>query len=669
MNKCRWGIIGPGRIAVNYAQGLAESDSGELVAIASRSAERLREFGDRFGIAEGKRHGSYEAICADPEIDAIHVATPHPFHAEQALMAIRAGKHVSCQKPLALNEAEATAIVEAAGQEGVFFCEAFMYLHHPQIARLVEIIRGGTLGAVQHIRASFGFAASFDPESRLYKYALAGGGILDVGGYPVSAARMIAGIAEGKFAEPVAVKGTGHLGQTGVDEVAYGLLKFENGITAEIACAVARPLGEGIEIICENGRIQLDNPWVPGRNAGPSDATIRIIRDGTEETVEVTDKRILFAFEAEAASRAILDGASGPDFPAMSPAASIGNARVLDAWRRELGYVTFAERPETLRRLPGVLPEGLPKIPEVTLPGLDRPVTKLIMGCDNRETFAEGAILWDAWAEAGGTGFDTAHHYGRGLQETLLGQWMKSRGMADKVTVIVKGAHSPYHVPDAVGVELPVSLGRLGLDKAAIYILHRDNPDVPVGEFVDAVARERDAGRIGIWGVSNWTVDRFAEAVAYAEAGGLEPPRILNNNLSLAVMERPVWPGVASSNSQDALAYLRRTNTAHVSWSSQARGYFLPAALRDRLPEDSRPEACFGSPDNETRRARATELAEKYGVTPHNIATAWVLAQSFPSLALIGPRSPDEIVSTLPALTVSMTAEEIAWLNLESGTG
>lgn len=669
MTQVKWGIIGPGAIAANFAQGLAESDSGTLDAIASRSADRRAEFGDRFGVAPGRRFDSYDALMADTEIEAIYIATPHPFHAELAIRAIRAGKHVAVEKPAGLNAAEVTAMVEAAEQEGVVFMEGFMYLCHPQIARLCEILETGELGPIRHIRAVFGFAAPFNPDTRLYSHDLAGGGILDVGGYPVSVARMIAGLGTGGFADPVTVTGVGRIAPTGVDAVAYGLLQFEGGMTAEIACAVAESLGEHVEIRCEQGRVILDNPWVPGRNEGPSDSVIRVIAaDGTERTEEIRDPRMLFSFEAEAASRAIRAGRTGLDFPGMTPRGSVGNAATLDRWRAALGYATFAEAPGVVRKLPGTLPAGLPPMPTVTLPGVDLPVSRLIIGCDNRDTPAEGAIVWDAWMEAGGTTFDTAFVYGGGRHEAVLGQWIASRGVAAEINVIAKGAHSPYCTPRAIGTQLGMSLERLGLDRVPIYIMHRDNPDVPVGEFVEAIAAERAAGRIGIWGGSNWSVARFAEAVAYAKAHGLEPPRILNNNLSLAVMEKPVWAGCITSNTPETLAYLRENDVIHVSWSSQARGYFLPAALRDRLPEDTRPETCFGSEENAERRRRAEELAARHGVSAHNIATAWVLAQDFPSLALIGPRSPGEIASTLPGLGLSLSRDEVLWLNLESDT-
>ena len=267
--------------------------------------------------------------------------------------------------------------------------------------------------------------------------------------------------------------------------------------------------------------------------------------------------------------------------------------------------------------------------------------------------------------EAGGNAFDTGFVYGGGLHEKVLGEWIKAKGVAKDVVVIAKGAHTPYCTPRAIGTQLDISLERLGLSFAPIYIMHRDNPSVPVAEFVDALNALKQAGKIGIFGGSNWSPARLAEANAYAAKHGLEPFRILNNNLSLAVMEKPVWAGCITSNTPETLAFLRQGTVAHLSWSSQARGYFLPEALRNRLPADTAPETCFGSPANAERRHRAEPLAAEKGVSAHNIATAWVLSQRFPSLALIGPRSPGEIVSTLPGAALTLTEVEVLWLNLE----
>ena len=309
---------------------------------------------------------------------------------------------------------------------------------------------------------------------------------------------------------------------------------------------------------------------------------------------------------------------------------------------------------------------NMTKISKTKVPGVTHAISRFIIGCDNKNTTEEGAPVWDHWLKVGGNAFDTGYVYGGGKHETALGGWIKARGIEKDIVVISKGAHTPHCTPEAIGKQLAESLARLQIARAPIYIMHRDNPDVPVGEFVDALNALHTKGLIGIFGGSNWNVKRFAEAVAYAKAKGLQAPTILNNNLSLAVMEKPVWAGCISSNNADDLAYLRRTNTVHVSWSSQARGYFLPEELRNRLPEDTRPETCFGSADNGERRRRAEKLAAERGVSAHNIAAAWVLSQSFPSFALVGPRNVAEIDSTLPGLGVTLSPAEVAWLNLEA---
>ena len=662
----RWGIIGPGSIANNFADGMAQSQSGRLTAIASRDAARRKAFGDKYAVPEASRHADYAALLADPQVDAIYVSTPHPWHAELSIAALRAGKHVLCEKPAGMNSAEVVAVTEVALQQGRFFMEAFMYRCHPQIARVLEIIASGEIGVPHHIKTHFGFDAPYKPNSRLYDMALGGGAILDVGGYPVSLARLIAGAATGAaFANPVTVKGMGILAETGVDAVAYGLLTFASGFTAEIATACGRTMDSRAVISGPLGQIIIDDPWVPGRNAGPSDATIHVTVGKETRSEVLRDPRMLFAFEAELVSSAIAAGQLQAPHPAPSHADSIGNNEVLDKWRAEVGYRTFAENPASNRILPGVLPAGLPDMPKVRMDGVDLPVSKLILGCDNRNTVAEGAVVWDAWFEAGGNAFDTGFVYGGGVHEKVLGDWMTARGVAKQAVVVVKGAHSPYCTPRAIGTQLAMSLERLGLEKAAIYIMHRDNVAVPVAEFIDALNALKQAGKIGIFGGSNWSPARLAEANAYAAAKGLEPFRILNNNLSLAVMEKPVWAGCITSNTPETLAFLRQGKVAHLSWSSQARGYFLPEALRNRLPADTAPETCFGSPANAERRTRAEALAAERGVSAHNVATAWVLGQSFPSFALIGPRSPGEIVSTLPGAALTLTEAEVLWLNLE----
>ena len=318
MRKTRWGIIGPGAIAHNFADGLKEAPSGELVAIASRDQARRGRFGDAYTIAADRRYADYTALAAETDVDAVYISTPHPFHAELAIMAMRAGKSVLCEKPAGMTAAQVVAMTDVAAQEDVFFMEAFMYRCHPQIARMLEILASGEIGDILHIRAAFGYAAPFDPESRAYSKALGGGGILDVGCYPVSLARLVAGAATGRpFDNPDTVAAVGTIGRSGIDEATSALLQFASGVTAECAAAVARTLDNSATITGSRGSLHLPDPWVPGRNAGPSDATISVTVDGQTRIEEIKRAEHLFAFEAEAASRAILEGPerAGPAGP------------------------------------------------------------------------------------------------------------------------------------------------------------------------------------------------------------------------------------------------------------------------------------------------------------------------------------------------------------------
>lgn len=652
MSVVKWGIIGPGAIAHNFATALQEAENAQLVAVAGRNIERLEAFGAKFSISADGLYPDHHRMLDAGGIDAVYIATPHPFHAQLAIEAMRLGHHVLCEKPAGISSAQVVALTEIAEQTGRFWAEGLMYRHHPQITRLQELLQAGTIGEIQHIEASFGFEASTEPTSRLMDPELGGGAIFDVGIYPLSLTHLIAGMSQD-------LRATGVVSSGGVDLEAHAVLRFEGGVTAHCATSIRRAMANTATITGSRGRIHLPNPWTPGRNAGPSDAVIHITNTDGERFETLASPKMLFTFEATAASRAILAGEH--ELAACSWRDSIALAKDIERWRLQLPTGLHGH---TQPKLSGVLPQGLPELPKLSLPGLVQPISQLILGCDNQENAQNGAILWDAWWEAGGNAFDTAFVYGGGSHEAALGSWLRSRGVGKEAVVIAKGAHTPLCLPEVIEIQLEQSMERLGLDYVPVYIMHRDNLDVPVDEFVDALNRLKQAGKIGMFGGSNWQLERFIQARTYALANGLEPLRILNNNLSLAVMERPVWAGCLSSNVEESLAFLEETETVHLAWSSQARGYFLPDELRNRLPAATSPEHCFGSAANQERRRRAEQLASERGVYAHQIATAWVLSQPFPSLALIGPRSAGELATTLPALTLSLTAAETAWLNL-----
>ena len=310
--------------------------------------------------------------------------------------------------------------------------------------------------------------------------------------------------------------------------------------------------------------------------------------------------------------------------------------------------------------------------------GLEKNISKLIMGNDNQTNYDEASMLWDHWVEVGGNAFDNAHVYGGGSMETLLGKWHKSRNNLKDLVIIAKGAHTPNCNPKSISTQLTESLDRLQCDSADIYIMHRDNIEIPVDEFIDVLNEEKQKGRIKIFGGSNWTLERFKQANDWAKTNNKEGFSILNNNLALCKMIRPLWTGCVSSNDKQILDYLEITKTAHLSWSSQGRGYFLPNDITKKIEDEitkaetyrkpgehsSGPLSCYDSADNRERKKRAFSLAEKMKTSSQNIAGAWPLSLNFPSFALIGPRKIKEIDSSLNNLQIELNNEEIDWLNL-----
>ena len=302
-------------------------------------------------------------------------------------------------------------------------------------------------------------------------------------------------------------------------------------------------------------------------------------------------------------------------------------------------------------------------LPTGRVPGVDRDLSRLVMGCDNQRTPEHAAAMFDDFAARGGNAFDTAHHYAGGLPEQLLGRWMAARGVRDEVVVIGKGAHTPHCDPPSITSQLSESLDRLQTDHVDVYFMHRDNPDVPVGEFVDVLDEHAAAGRIGVFGGSNWTIPRIEEANAYAAAHGRRGFTAVSNHFGLARALDVPWAGCEHATDDADRGWFERTGTPLFPWSSQARGFFTGRAdAADR--SDDELVRCYYSDGNFERLARARALGAELGVAPTAIALAYVLAQPFPTFALIGPRSVEETRTSAAAATVRLTPEQVAWLDL-----
>jgi predicted dehydrogenase/aryl-alcohol dehydrogenase-like predicted oxidoreductase len=663
--KLRWGIIGPGGIAQAFRDGVKNSRTGELVAIASRNPGKPG-LGDTFPGA--RILDGYDALLRDPDVDAIYIATPHPGHAEWAIKAAAAGKHVLVEKPLALSAFEADAVFNAHRKAGTFIGEAFMYRLHPATRRLGELIASGTIGDVRMIQSSFGFQMpSFMPEHRLFANDLAGGGILDVGCYPVSMSRFIAGRAAGKpFLDPVKVMGIAHLGKQGTDEWSAAVLEFDNGIVAQVSCAVYVNLDNVLRIHGATGRIEVPDFWFAGGDRSGGPGIIRIVRPGKDvETIEVgRDVGHLYSFEADGAAEAIFAGRQELASPGMSWADTLGNLRALDKWRAGAGLEYNIEK-ASRRKLTlagSKLSKKGNRIAKRDIPGLGKKASVVAMGFEDFRTFASGAIMLDGFYEAGGNMYDTAYVYGAGYTEKLFGEWQRNRGVRQDVVIIGKGAHSPLCYPDMIGKQLTQSLDRLQTDYIDVYFMHRDNLDVPVGEFVDAMDDEVKAGRIrGIFGGSNWTRQRMDEAIAYARKKKKQAPGALSNNFALAEMINPIWAGCIAASDTPYKNWLKDHQIPNFSWSSQARGFFTDLAGRKKKTNAELVNTWY-SDKNFDRRDRAIQLAKELGASPIHVALAYVLAQPFPSIPLIGPRRLQELDDSIKALSIKLTPKQVKWL-------
>jgi len=291
-----------------------------------------------------------------------------------------------------------------------------------------------------------------------------------------------------------------------------------------------------------------------------------------------------------------------------------------------------------------------------TLPVVANPIGRCVLGTSVIRD-ESGYQMLDHFMTAGGTYIDTARVYGGGVSEQAVGGWIAKNNPSDLV-VIGKGAHPPACRPDAVKAELAESLDRLGLQKIDIYLLHRDDPQVPVGEWVDALDEERAAGRISRYGGSNWSRHRMDAANAYADTSGRPRMAVLSNHFSLAEPVEPLYPGCAGISIEDQ-RWLAETGTVLMPWSSQARGFFSDVN-RDLL--DPNTWRCWDTPGNRARRDRARLLAADRGVAAINIALAFVLSQSFTTMPVIGPRDVGELAVALAGADITLDEAERQWL-------
>lgn len=332
----RWGILGTGNIASQFAAGVAGARRSVITAVGSREASTAGTFAQRYAIANV--HGTYDSLLSDPNVDAIYLSLPNSMHHNWTLRALAAGKHVLCEKPFATNAAEAQEMFDAARRRGLVLVEAFMYMSQPQTLAVLDEIRSGAIGEVRLVRTSFCYRTLKVDTNIRFRKDLAGGAMMDVGCYCLSFSRLMIG------KEPTSVHAVGKIHHSGVDEMAAGVLGFEGGAAATFSCGMSVQADNTAYICGTEGYIEIPVPWKPPATG----ATYTIARstppkmDAVPGAAPAAPPRVtktadaggpLYAVEADDFAAAVLDGAP----PRVSEAHTMGNMHLLDTIRRQIG--------------------------------------------------------------------------------------------------------------------------------------------------------------------------------------------------------------------------------------------------------------------------------------------------------------------------------------------
>jgi predicted dehydrogenase len=329
MKQTTWGIIGPGKIANKFATALTLVDGAVLGAIASRDTAKAHAFAadhrDAFASASGdaiRIYDNYEQLAADPSIDAVYIATPHGYHAEHALLCLRQGKAILCEKPMALSARQVGEMVDAAKTHRAFLMEAMWTRFLPIMDKVGELIIQNQIGDLRYIRADFGFPAPFNPEGRLYNMRLGGGSLLDIGIYPLFLCLHLLG-------EPDRIVATGHLAPTGADDSCHAILEYADGRSAVITSTLLCQTGITAEIAGTGGMIRLPTPWYKNDHFSWN-------QQG-EEPHTITLEPMINGFEYQIREVMSCLSAGLTESPKLPFDFSLAMARTMDTIRAQLG--------------------------------------------------------------------------------------------------------------------------------------------------------------------------------------------------------------------------------------------------------------------------------------------------------------------------------------------
>jgi predicted dehydrogenase len=340
MKQVRWGIIGLGNIALKFAEGFQYTKNAKLFAISSRSKNKLLTFKNKFQIDDNYCFVNYDSLLKCKDLDIIYIALPHSLHHEWVIKSIEKGKNILVEKPATVNFLEMENIKNNLKDKNIFFSEAFMYRYHPQILKVIDLLKNKVIGNLVSMESFFGFDAlgkkkifgiklkkKPNRNYRLYNKELGGGAILDVGCYPTSFSILIASlISKFDFSKTKVLNKKIEIGPTGVDMNSFAELNFENNFRSTIGASLTQNLGKKTRIIGTKGELILEDSW------SPTNFSLIQINGENKEIVKTKCHNNIYSYEIDILSQCLLENKKEPDFPGMTINETLENMRILDKW-------------------------------------------------------------------------------------------------------------------------------------------------------------------------------------------------------------------------------------------------------------------------------------------------------------------------------------------------
>ncbi|MBO6493680.1 MAG: Gfo/Idh/MocA family oxidoreductase [Pelagibacteraceae bacterium] len=343
MAQVKWGIIGLGNIALKFSEGFQYTKNAKLFAISSRNKNKLQAFKNKFQIDDNYCFANYDSLLECKDLDIIYIALPHSLHYEWVMKSIEKEKNILVEKPATVNFLQMTNIKNNLKDKNIFFSEAFMYRYHPQISKVIELLKNNVIGNLVSMESLFGFDAlgrkkifgiklnklkkKPDRNNRLYNKELGGGAILDLGCYPVSFSILIASlISKFDFIKTKVLNKKKEIGPTGVDMNSFAELYFENNFKSTVGASLTQNLGKKTKIVGTKGELVLNDTW------SPFNPSLIQINGENKETIEIECHDNIYTYEIEALSKCILENKKEPDFPGITLNETLKNMKILDEW-------------------------------------------------------------------------------------------------------------------------------------------------------------------------------------------------------------------------------------------------------------------------------------------------------------------------------------------------